>query len=202
MTPRQKQTRYHDQKFGEYIRKLRLERFPYHSGRIFAKEVGMTGPYLSNIERGVVPPPSPDKVIAIADKLGVDRQELLSMAGHADPEFLHAFRDAPKKMWQAAQFFNNLLKGAEIDLSFQEFVELFVGMSIQKARMLNNLESAQLMLEVIKYSQDSASLPDELRTAMDKGRSFIALNFPKAETDADKEADSRGPRSKRAPRTK
>jgi transcriptional regulator with XRE-family HTH domain len=162
----------------------------------------MTGPYLSNIERGVVPPPSPDKVIAIADKLGVDRQELLSMAGHADPEFLHAFRDAPKKMWQAAQFFNNLLKGAEIDLSFQEFVELFVGMSIQKARMLNNLESAQLMLEVIKYSQDSASLPDELRTAMDKGRSFIALNFPKAETDADKEADSRGPRSKRAPRTK
>ena len=114
MSPRQKQPRTHDQKFGEYIRKLRLERFPYHSGRVFAKEVGMTGPYLSNIERGIFPPPSPDKVIALAEKLGVDRQELLSMAGHADPEFIHAFREAPKAMWQMAQLLNNLLKGTAV----------------------------------------------------------------------------------------
>lgn len=193
MSPRQKQQRNHDQKFGEYIRKLRLERFPYHSGRVFAKEVGMTGPYLSNIERGIFPPPSPDKVIALAEKLGVDRQELLSMAGHADPEFIHAFREAPKAMWQMAQLLNNLLKGTDVDLSFQDIIELFIGKSVEKGRTLNRREEIQMMIAVMKHSEPGDSLPDDMKALIEKGREFIANNLP---GEGSAKSPSRGSRSR------
>ena len=195
MTPRQKQTRYHDQKFGEYIRKLRLERFPYHSGRIFAKEVGMTGPYLSNIERGVVPPPSPDKVIAIAEKLGVDRQELLSMAGYADPDFVKAFRDAPKAMWQVAMLFNNLLKGKEIDFSFQDFIELYVGTTVEKGRTLKRRETAQLLLAAMNHAETGDTLPDDIKATIEKGRDFISKNLSP-------EASEKAPASTNSPKAR
>ena len=121
MTPRQKKPRNHDLSFGEYVRKLRLEKYPDLSGRKFAKEVGMTGPYLSNIELGKVPPPSAEKIIAIAEKLEVDKHKLLNKAGLLDPDFQIIFKDAPPEAIQFALMFNKLLAAIGLEVDFHDF---------------------------------------------------------------------------------
>jgi len=66
-------------KFGKRVRALRAQR---GAGlRRFAREVGISPTYLSKIERGEFPPPAEDKVVAIADALGQDRDEFLALAG-------------------------------------------------------------------------------------------------------------------------
>jgi transcriptional regulator with XRE-family HTH domain len=66
-------------KFGRRVRALRTERGL--GLRRFARDVGISPTYLSKIERGEFPPPAEDKVVAIADALGQDRDELLALAG-------------------------------------------------------------------------------------------------------------------------
>jgi transcriptional regulator with XRE-family HTH domain len=66
-------------KFGKRVRTLRSERG--FGLRRFAGTVGISPTYLSKIERGEFPPPAEDKVVAIADALGQDRDELLALGG-------------------------------------------------------------------------------------------------------------------------
>jgi len=66
-------------KFGKRVRALRVERGL--GLRKFAREVGISPTYLSKIERAEFPPPAEDKVVAIADALDQDRDELLALAG-------------------------------------------------------------------------------------------------------------------------
>jgi transcriptional regulator with XRE-family HTH domain len=66
-------------KFGKRVRALRSERGV--GLRRFAGTVGISPTYLSKIERGEFPPPAEDKVVAIADALGQDRDELLALGG-------------------------------------------------------------------------------------------------------------------------
>ena len=66
-------------RFGRRIRKLRKKSGT--SLRKFAEEMDMSAAYLSRIETGKFPPPAEDKIIAMADSLGSDRDELLALAG-------------------------------------------------------------------------------------------------------------------------
>lgn len=65
--------------FGSRIRELRKEKDI--SLRDFADMVGIDFTYLSKIENGKVDPPSEEKIRDIANKLEVDAEELLSLAG-------------------------------------------------------------------------------------------------------------------------
>lgn len=183
MTPRQKKPRTHDLSFGEYIRKLRLEKFPDLSGRKFAKEVGITGPYLSNIELGKVPPPSAERVIAIAEKLGVDKQKLLSKAGHIDPEFASIFKDVPADAFPLAMMFNKLMAMQGLEFDFRDLTALLFGRSLEKGEELTREEVMLVLLELLASSEQGKGMPESLQASIDKGNALIQEKIAESKTD-------------------
>nr|ADI23210.1 hypothetical protein [uncultured Gemmatimonadales bacterium HF0770_11C06] len=65
--------------FGSGIRQRRRTRNV--SLRRLAQDAGLSGAYLSQIERGLVPPPSSAKIKALAVALGESPDELIGLAG-------------------------------------------------------------------------------------------------------------------------
>ena len=80
--------------FGRCLRVLR------ESGkwglRELARELGLSATYLSSIERDKVGPPADERLVAIADALGVDRARLFAAAGRVDPEILALLIERPE----------------------------------------------------------------------------------------------------------
>ena len=66
--------------------------------RQFAKMIGVSPTYLSKVERDEFDPPAEDKVIAIADALGFDRDELLALAGRVSSDLTDIIRRHPREM--------------------------------------------------------------------------------------------------------
>ena len=90
-----------NKKFGKLIRVLRGRRLKddsHYSLRRFAKRVGMSATYLSKIERGDLPPPGEEKVVAIARALDVDPDELLALAGKVASDLPEVIRQRPALM--------------------------------------------------------------------------------------------------------
>lgn len=79
---RRKSTRIFDPGFGQFFREARVRKYPHLSGRQFAKLLGISSPYLFDIENGNVPPPTREIVEQMADLLDVDRMVLLTIAGY------------------------------------------------------------------------------------------------------------------------
>ncbi len=69
--------------FGATLRLLRVE--AGISLRELASRIGVSGAYLSRVENGHDPAPTPDRLIAIADVLGLPRPVLLELARQAGP---------------------------------------------------------------------------------------------------------------------
>lgn len=88
-------------KFGETIRRLREERLKKEPGftlRKFAERVGVSPTYLSKIERDEFPPPSEKKIIAMAEALGADPDELLALAGKVASDLSRIILKRPRVM--------------------------------------------------------------------------------------------------------
>lgn len=66
--------------------------------RQFAKIIGISSSYLSNIEHGKFPPPAEDKVVAMAKELGVHPDVLLADAGRVASDVLETVRQQPVEM--------------------------------------------------------------------------------------------------------
>src|SRR3989304_7529831 len=65
--------------FGSSIRNLRKQ--AGMSQRDLAAKVGIDFTYLSKIENGVIPPPSQEVILRLAEVLDADRDDLLTLAG-------------------------------------------------------------------------------------------------------------------------
>jgi transcriptional regulator with XRE-family HTH domain len=85
--------------FGQYIRarreELRREDSRY-SVRQVAYRIGVEPAYLSKVERDQEPPPSEEKIRALAHELGEDPDVLLAMAGKVSSDLLEIIRKRPK----------------------------------------------------------------------------------------------------------
>ena len=84
--------------FGKKIRELREARLrddPTFTLRQFAEKVGISATFLSKVERGEFDPPKADNVIKMAELLGVDADELLSLANKVDPELEKIIKEQP-----------------------------------------------------------------------------------------------------------
>jgi transcriptional regulator with XRE-family HTH domain len=82
--------------FGATVRRKREE---LEIGlREMAKKIGVSPTYLSKVERDEFPPPAEDKVIAIANVLGCDRDELLALAGKVSSDLTEIIRRHPREM--------------------------------------------------------------------------------------------------------
>lgn len=85
--------------FGEFIRNKREEllvRDPSFSLRRVATTVGVEPSYLSKVERGLEPPPSEAKTVALADVLGEDPDVLLALAGKVSRDLQQAIMMRPQ----------------------------------------------------------------------------------------------------------
>jgi len=84
--------------FGKKIRDLReakLRDDPKFTLRQFATAVGISPTFLSKVERGEFDPPKAEKIIKMAELLGVDADGLLSLAGKYDPELGKIIKEQP-----------------------------------------------------------------------------------------------------------
>ncbi len=84
--------------FGKRVRDLREERVrtdPTFSLRQFAERVGISATFLSKVERGEFDPPKAENIIKMAELLGVDADELLSLANKVDPELEKIIKEQP-----------------------------------------------------------------------------------------------------------
>jgi len=70
--------------FGDEVKRLRLKGLRI-SLRDAAKRIGISNPYLSQIETGHRPPPPPPVVMRIADAYKADAWHLLGLAGYLEP---------------------------------------------------------------------------------------------------------------------
>lgn len=85
--------------FGTYVRDRR-ERLKSSdatfSVRQVAQRIGVEPSFLSKVERGEVPPPSEEKVKALAVELGEDPDVLLALAGKVSSDLQETIRKRPE----------------------------------------------------------------------------------------------------------
>ena len=78
------------------IRERLLESDARFSVRQVALRIGVQPSYLSKVERGETPPPSEEKIVALALELGEDPDVLLALAGKVSSELREIIRKRPK----------------------------------------------------------------------------------------------------------
>ena len=81
--------------FGTLVRHLRLQRGD--SLRAFAREVGLSANFVSNMERGKTPPPGEEKIVRMAAYLGQNHDEMLARAGKVSADIIHIILQKPKE---------------------------------------------------------------------------------------------------------
>ena len=87
-------TRAKHETYGAFTRRLREEK--NFGLREFAKLLGVSATYVSQVERDELPPPAEERVVKTAELLGVDRDELMARAGRVSRELEDIIRDKPK----------------------------------------------------------------------------------------------------------
>jgi len=90
-----------NEKFGHKIKELREAKKktdPAFSLRGFAKAVGVSPTFLSQVENNESTPPSAENIIKMAELLGCDADELLALAGRFDPALQQIITQKPRAM--------------------------------------------------------------------------------------------------------
>ncbi len=81
--------------FGTLVRQLRLKKG--YSLRGFAKMTDVSASFLSEMERGKFAPPSEEKIILMAEKLGQNKDEMLALAGKVSSDVIEIILQRPKE---------------------------------------------------------------------------------------------------------
>lgn len=96
--------------FGTHLRRVRLGLGL--SLRKVASDLGVSPPYLSRVEVGLNPPPSEERVRALARLLDQDADELLAAAGRVSSDVTDKIRARPKAMSDLVRFAGMLSSSA------------------------------------------------------------------------------------------
>lgn len=72
------------------------EEDPCYSLRQVAERVDIQPSYLSKVERGLVPPPSEETLVALAEELDVDADVVLALAGKVSSDLKEVIRSRPE----------------------------------------------------------------------------------------------------------
>lgn len=81
--------------YGARTRRLREDKD--YGLREFAKLIGVSATYLSQVERDELPPPAEERVIKTAELLGLDRDELLALAGRVPSDLEDIILEKPRE---------------------------------------------------------------------------------------------------------
>lgn len=85
-----------DPKFGKELRRLREAKGI--SQRKLGEMVGLASGYISRIERAEFKPPSEEKIVAMAEILGANKDSLLALSGKVSSDVLDAVKSNPLNM--------------------------------------------------------------------------------------------------------
>lgn len=80
--------------YGDRTRRVREEK--EYGLREFAKLLGVSATYLSQVERNELPPPAEVRVVKTAELLGLDQDELLALAGRVPSDLEHIILEKPR----------------------------------------------------------------------------------------------------------
>jgi transcriptional regulator with XRE-family HTH domain len=90
--------------FGQYIRRRRMDK--QFTLRAFARRVGVSPTYMSQVEQDVADPPTAERVQKMAELLDEDADELIAMAGRLPedlPEIIQSrASEMPKLLREAS----------------------------------------------------------------------------------------------------
>ena len=87
------------EEFGAYVRRRReslRESDRSYSLRQVAMRIGVEPSYLSKVERGEQPPPSEERIVALAAVLGEDPDVLLALAGKVSADLRQTILERPR----------------------------------------------------------------------------------------------------------
>jgi transcriptional regulator with XRE-family HTH domain len=87
--------------FGEWLRSRRRER--ELGQKDLAEAAGVTFYLVSKVERGHVPAPSTEVLLAWADRMALDRDEVLARAGKPPPDLVARLLDLDFVRWLREQ---------------------------------------------------------------------------------------------------
>lgn len=85
--------------FGDVARRRREELRRHNPGfslRQVATRIGVEPSFLSKVERGEAPPPSEERIIALAEVLGEDPDVMLALAGKVSSDLQETIRRRPE----------------------------------------------------------------------------------------------------------
>ena len=92
--------------YGELTRRLREEKD--YGLREFAKLLGVSATYLSQVERNELPPPAEERVLKTAELLKLDKDELLGLAGRVGSDLEEIILAKPRGMADLLRHVKNM----------------------------------------------------------------------------------------------
>ncbi|MCD4847590.1 MAG: helix-turn-helix domain-containing protein [Candidatus Aegiribacteria sp.] len=143
-----------DRRFGREMKRLRLAKGI--SQRKLGEIVGLGSGYISRIERGLFKPPSEEKIVAIADTLGGNRDYMLSLSGKISSDVMNAVKKHPEKMSEAVRGFDKMGDLLGVTVIIMLLIAVLKG-EHDKEDISKN-EWKELMLELRKEAE---KLPSE-----------------------------------------
>ena len=180
--------------FGPFLRKARLEKFPEMTVAEFAESIGITGPYLSNIENCKVPPPSDAIAKEMAFKLGEDADIMLAMAGYIDPEVAEKIGSVDDSQFDILKIIK-FTRGAysqRAKLTTEEFVAYLIGRVIEDRRKLETSEILPELINLVGYfTKHESEFFEKFQPTIDKGLTILMPILEQIEgqpVDVDKES--------------
>jgi len=153
--------------FGEQVRKLRTARGT--SLRRFADQVSLSQAYLSMVERDKAPPPTEPRILAIAEALDANPDELLASGGRVSSDVVDLIVRHPK---HSAELLRRLSELEEHGTDAEGVLRLL-------ARVV------ELLADRLGAGTTSKDAPVfDFCAASEALRLYMARKFPLEETDA------------------
>lgn len=182
---RKQKERSYNKVFGPYVRQVRQEKLPDMTIAEFAESVGITGPYLSNIENCKVPPPSESVVRAIAEKLEQDVELLLAYAGYFDLSMFLGNEPVDQnyfKVLKLMRFLKGKFSGSS-SFVIESLAAFSLGRALEERRVMKKTEILPELIEQMKrlVNEDSNEFPDEFKPTLDRGFRALSYYLEKAE---------------------
>jgi transcriptional regulator with XRE-family HTH domain len=150
----------------------------------FAESVGITGPYLSNIENCKVPPPSDAIAKEMATKLGEDADIMLAMAGYIDPEVAERIGSVDDSQFDILKIIK-FTRGAyseKAKLTTEEFVAYLIGRIIEDRRKLETSEILPELIQLVGYfTRHESEFFQKFQPTIDKGLTILMPILEKIE---------------------
>ena len=109
--------------FGKEVRRLRVARGT--SLRMFADQLSLSPAYVSMVERDELPPPTERRMVAMAEALETDLDELLALGGRVPSDIVDILLRRPKLLGTFLRQLDKLdSRGIDSTVVLQELVRL------------------------------------------------------------------------------